>query len=89
MPDPSSPLRSLNFYLGSFLKMFRDVAVSVQALKRTCAEKINGFEEAYARHYEDASKGSQNVPNVAAPEQIVKDFYQLTQAIQELYAVTK
>jgi hypothetical protein len=70
----------------AYLEVFREVSVSVCALRETLTEKIPGFEEAYSRHYADASKFSTNSPNAQGLERTLKDFDQVTKAILELYA---
>jgi hypothetical protein len=81
-PYPS--VKGLQIYLDAYLKLFREFAVSVEAMRSAAAEVIPGFEEAYSRHHKAANASSLGLPNPEALARISKDFHQLTEAVVRL-----
>jgi hypothetical protein len=90
MTNPIVPLNGFKVYLGPYLETFRELTISVRALREVCAEKVEGFDKAYVARCKDLKEhGGDDLPTAGGLGQILRDFDQLTVAIQELYDAGK
>ena len=83
---PNIVMVSLELYIREHVKILWSLRVSVIALKETLAEKVDGFEKSYKKHYEDAERNPENRPSAVALGRLATDFWQLTQLLEELSA---
>jgi hypothetical protein len=83
--SPHPAVNGLKVSLDAYLKLFREVCLSVYAFRKAAGELIPGFEESYSRHHKDADQKSTNSPNPQQLARALRDFDQLTTAILELY----